>query len=84
MHQYGKVNPALWSQEFNVENVPLSDKLDTMVNMLNTEFTRVADKLAPLKEVKTSLRPKRPWYDADIKQHKRRVRKLEKSGLSIS
>ena len=37
--------------------------------------------LAPIKTVNTNLRSKKPWYNNDMKQHKRRVRKLEKKWL---
>ena len=50
--------------------------------MLTTKLTRVLDTLVPEKECKVNLRTKRPWYDADLKEHKRQMRRLEKNGLS--
>ena len=55
--------------------------LDTIVKSLDEELTRVVNTLAPIKMVNTNLRSKKPWYDNDMKQHKRRVRKLEKKWL---
>ena len=49
--------------------------------MLTTKLTRVLDTLAPEKECKVNLRTKRPWYDADLKEHKHKVRRLEKKWL---
>ena len=64
-----------------MDNVTLSDKLDTIVNTFDKELTRVANTLALVKTINTNLRCKRPWYDNDMKQHKRRVRKLERKWL---
>ena len=75
------MDPTQWQQEFQVGNVTLSNKLDTIVNSLDEELTRVVNTLAPIKTVNTNLRSKKPWYDNDMKQHKRRVRKLEKKWL---
>ena len=81
IQQYNKVDPTQWQQEFQVGNVNLSDKLDTIVKGLDEELTRVVNTLTPIKTVNTNLRSKKPWYDNDMKQHKRQVRKLEKKWL---
>ena len=67
--------------EFKLENVPLSTKLHEIVPMLKTELSRTLDALAPLTRRKISLRPKNPWFDSELKTHKRQMRKLEKKWL---
>ena len=65
----------------DTNNLDLTDKLDTLNKTLTTELTRVLNALAPEKECKVNLRTKRPWYDADLKEHKCQVIKLEKKWL---
>ena len=65
--QYNKVDPTQWQLEFQVVNVTLSDKLDTIVKSLDEELTRVVNTLVPIKTVNTNLRSKKPWYDNDMK-----------------
>ena len=72
-----KVTKEDWLKEFNCDNIKLSDKLYDIIPELNTELKCVLDTLAPVKKCKVNLRPKQPWYDSDIKAHKRQVRKLE-------
>ena len=67
--------------EFNPDNVTLNSKLEDMVPEFNKELTHTLDKLAPLKKQKINLRPKNPWYDIEVKAHKRLMRKLEKKWL---
>ena len=67
--------------EFKPENVPLSSKLEEIVLDFNNELTHTLDKLAPLKKQKINLRPKNPWYDMEMKAHKRQMRKMEKKWL---
>ena len=52
-----------------------------MVPEFNKELTHTLDKLAPLKKQKINLRPKNPWYDMEVKAHKRLMWKLEKKWL---
>ena len=42
-----KVSVGEWLSEFNPNNIKLSNKLDPLVEDLNTELTRVADTLTP-------------------------------------
>ena len=79
--QYSKVTPEKWNEEFKTSNVPLSDKLNTLVTNFNNELSRIVETLAPEKTVNNNLRDKKPWYDNDIKQHNRQMRKLEKKWL---
>ena len=76
--QIHKITDSQWINELNTNNLDLTNKLDTLNKSLSTELTRVLDTLAPEKECKINLRTKRPWYDADLKEHKCQVRKLEK------
>ena len=64
--------------EFKPENVSLSSKLEEIVLEFNNELTCTMNKLAPLKKQKINLRPKNPWYDMEMKAHKRLMRKMEK------
>ena len=67
--------------EFNPDNVPLNSKLEEIVPKFNNELTCTLDELAPLKKQKINLRPKNPWYDMEVKAHKRLMRKMEKKWL---
>ena len=66
-----KVTAEDWNQAYNTDNVPLSDNLEEMVAYLNKELVRVQDELAPVKKCTMSLRPKKPWYDQEMKTLKR-------------
>ena len=73
-----KVAQHEWIDKFNPDNVPLTDKLEELVPLFNTELTRMLDKLAPLKCCKINLTPKNPWYDMELKSHKIQMRKRGK------
>ena len=81
VRQIHKITDNQWLDEIDANNLDLTDKLDTLNKTLTTELTRVLNTLAPEKECKVNLRTKRPWYDADLKEHKCQVRKLEKKWL---
>ena len=49
-----------WIDEFNPDNVPLNNKLEQLVPLLNAELKRTLDKLTPLKKQIINLRPKNP------------------------
>ena len=67
--------------EFKPENVPLSSELEEIVLEFNNKLTHTLNKLVPLKKQKINLRPKNPWYDMEMKAHKRLMRKMEKKWL---
>ena len=67
--------------KFKPENVPLSSKLEEIVLEFNNKLTCTLNKLAPLKKQKINFRPKNPWYDMEMKAHKRPMRKMEKKWL---
>ena len=81
VRQVHKIIDSQWIDELDTNNLDLTNKLDTLNKSLSTKLTRVLDTLAPEKECKIKLRTKRPWYDADLKEHKCQVRKLEKKWL---
>ena len=81
VRQIHKITDDQWLDELDTNNLDLTDKLDTLTKTLTTELTRVLNALAPEKECKVNLRTKRPWYDADLKEHKCQVRRLEKKLL---
>ena len=81
VRQIHEITDSQWINELNTNNLELTNKLDTLNKSLSTELTRVLNTLAPEKECKINLRTKRPWYDADLKEHKRQVRRLEKKWL---
>ena len=72
-----KVTAEDWNQAYNTDNVPLSDNLEEMVAYLNKELVRVQDELAPVKKCTISLRPKKLWYDQEMKTLKRTMCKHE-------
>ena len=55
-----KVADIEWTGEFNPNNVPLTYKLDNLVESQDTELTHILDKLAPEKKYKISTKPKQP------------------------
>ena len=76
-----KVTTEKWINEFNPDNVALSCNLDGTVANLGQEFKCTLEKLAPLIKCSNSLRPKMPWYDREMAQHKTMVRQREKKWL---
>ena len=60
-----------------MDNLTLSGNLEEMVESLDKELVRIQDELAPLKKCTISLRPKKPWYNHEIKELKHTVRKHE-------
>ena len=81
VRKLGKVTDDEWTKEFNTENVPLTDKLDTLVDSFGNELCCVLDILTPEKECKISLKPKQLWFDDEAKTLKRKMCKLEKKWL---
>ena len=81
VHRIKDLTQDQLTDEFKPENVPLSSKLEEIVPKLNTELACTLDTLAPLTRRKINLRPKNPWYDMELKSHKRQMRKLEKKWL---
>ena len=81
VRQISKVSDQQWGKAFNPGNVMLNSKFDDLVNTFNQELRCIYDKLAPEKECKVHLRQKQPWYDDEMKHHKRKVRKYEKKWL---
>ena len=73
-----------WMSDFRDQDLQLSDDFDEMVTSLNKALKMVLDNLAPEKKVLKSLKPKHPWYNSGLRSHKKKVQKLEKSGLNIS
>ena len=76
-----KVAYSEWTGEFNPNNIPLTYKLDNLVESLDTELTRILNELAPEKKCTISTKPKQPWYDEEAKILKRKIGKLEKKWL---
>ena len=64
--------------EFKDQDLQLSDDFDEMVSNLNNTLQTVLDNLAPEKQIHKSLRPKHPWYNSELRSHKRKVHKLKK------
>ena len=70
-----------WIEEFNPDNVPLTDKLNTLVQSFTTELNCVLEKLAPEKKRKITGKLKQPWYDVKTKALKRKMHKSEHKWL---
>ena len=81
VHKLKDITQEQLIDEFKPENVPLSSKLEELVLEFNNELTHTLNELAPLKKQKINLRPKNPWYDMEVKAHKRLMRKMEKKWL---
>ena len=76
-----KVDTEDWIKEFNPDNIELSNNLDSVVTSLGLEFKRTLDKLAPITKCSISLKPKMPWYDREMTNHKAMMRRREKKWL---
>ena len=57
------------------------DNIDALSDCFNMTLTDILDKHAPLKTRIMINRPKIPWFNDDIKQLKRKRRRLEKKAL---
>ena len=57
------------------------DSIDTLSDCFNMTLTDILGKHAPLKTRIMINRPKIPWFNDDIKQLKRKRRRLEKKAL---
>ena len=57
------------------------DNIDAVSDCFNMTLTDILDKHAPLKTRIMINRPKIPWFNDDIKQLKRKRRRLEKKAL---
>ena len=67
--------------EFNQDNMELTDDLPLLVDQLNNELLRTLDTVAPEKEVLVSVHPKQPWYDQYVKDQHHVVRNRERAWL---
>ena len=76
-----KVTKDEWNNTINVDNLTLSGNLEEMVESLNKELVRKQDEPAPLKKCTISLRPKKSWYDQEIKELKCIMRKHEQKWI---
>ena len=54
-----------------------------MVEVLDDNLKRAIDELAPVKMRNTMVRPTNPWFDNEIREQKKIMRKQEKSGGDI-
>ena len=68
------VKTEQWQMEFNPANVTLTSNLAADVESLATEFRRVLDTLAPVKNCSVSLKPKKPWFNKELAVEKAKVR----------
>ena len=75
------VSTEQWESEFRLDNVSLSSNLDEAVESLSTEFKRVLDALAPIKNCSVSLKPKKPWFNKELTVEKAMVRHHKKKWL---
>ena len=75
------VTTEQWESELKPDNVSLSSNLDATVESLSTEFRRVLDALAPIKNCSVSLKPKKPWFNTELAVEKAKVRHHEKKWL---
>ena len=75
------VKTEQWEKEFNPANVTLTSNLEADVESLATEFRRVLDTLAPVKNCSVSLKPKKPWFNKELAVEKVKVRHHEKKWL---
>ena len=70
-----------WKDKFKPDNVLLSTNLEDSIMSLSTEFRWMLNTLAPLKICSVSLKPKKPWFNKDLAEHKARMRCHEKKWL---
>ena len=58
--------------------------VENSVSQYNTILLAVADKHAPSREKRVTVRPESPWHNADLDREKRLKRKLENKHLSTN
>ena len=75
------VKTEQWEKEFNPTNVTLTSNLEADIESLSTEFRRVLDTLAPVKNCSVSLKPKKPWFNKELVAEKAKVWCHEKKWL---
>ena len=64
--------------EFNDDNMPDDEDLDSLKKNLNNELTRIIDTLAPAKEIALLTLKRQPWYDDQVKAQHKIVRNRER------
>ena len=63
-----------WIKAFQEKDLQLSDDLDEMVTGLDTTLKDILNELVPEKKVTGPLWPKQPWYTAELRSLKWKVR----------
>ena len=85
--KFGQLARIFWANGLPpplAKNFPYAydwDNIDALSDCFNMTLTDILDKHAPLKTRIMINRPKIPWFNDDIKQLKRKRRRLEKKAL---
>ena len=58
---------------FNAPSVDINDLLDHACHQFNTELLNALDRIAPLKTIKHSDKPRQPWFNKHIRDQKKIV-----------
>ena len=73
----GSIDPRCFSQLLELDGFE-ELQLDGMVEVLDNNLRRDIDNLAPLKTRNIMVRPRNPWFDNEIREQKKIMRKQEK------
>ena len=73
----GMIDPRCFSQLLELDGYE-ELQLDGMVEVLDNNLRRAIDSLAPLKTRNIIVRPTNPWFDNEIREQKKIMRKQEK------
>ena len=74
---YRNFNPSNFEANFNNTSILEQDSFEQAVIELEKELTRTLDELAPLQDRRKKKQPRRPWYNATLKEQRRIVRTRE-------
>ena len=73
------IDTAVFMQDFRSNHVENQfDDLNTLVNKFEDSLRNILDNHAPLKTKQITIRTKYPWFNDDIKEQKKLVRRKEK------
>ena len=73
------IGPKTFSQLLKIEGYE-ELLLGGMVEVLDNNLRSAIDKLAPLKSRNIMVRPTNPWFNNEIRDQKKKMRKHKKSG----
>ena len=78
VRNYSKPSDDQWCQAYDTTKVLITDDVNQSAKSFENHLSTIANELAPLKEIKVTVRKPNVWYNATIREQKRVVRSREK------